>query len=154
MLETPQIVRSTWIRSAVIRLTIPRAEIQQVMGAAIQELMAGLSAQGITPAGPLYSYHRRMDPEVFDLEVGVPIASPVTPAGRIRAGELPATRVAHAVYRGPYEGLAGAWGELDRWLAEAGHTPRPDLWECYVAGPETSADPADWRTELNRPLAD
>ena len=28
----------------------------------------------------------------------------------------------------------------------------PDLWECYVAGPESNPDPATWRTELNRPL--
>jgi len=28
-----------------------------------------------------------------------------------------------------------------------------DLWEVYVAGPESGPDPATWRTELNRPLS-
>ena len=28
----------------------------------------------------------------------------------------------------------------------------PDLWERYLVGPETSLDPAHWRTELNEPL--
>ena len=37
-------------------------------------------------------------------------------------------------------------------VAAGGHTPAPDLWECYVAGPESGPDPAAWRTELNRPL--
>jgi effector-binding domain-containing protein len=61
-------------------------------------------------------------------------------------------RVARTVYRGPYEGLGTAWGEFNAWIAANGHTPAPDLWECYVAGPESSPDPATWRTELNRPL--
>jgi hypothetical protein len=37
------------------------------------------------------------------------------------------------------------------WIVE-GHTPGPDLWERYIAGPESSPAPATWRTELNRPL--
>lgn len=32
------------------------------------------------------------------------------------------------------------------------HTPAADLWEVDVAGPESSPDPATWRTELNQPL--
>jgi effector-binding domain-containing protein len=60
--------------------------------------------------------------------------------------------VARVVYRGPYEGLGAAWGEFDAWIAANGHKPGTDLWECYVAGPESSPDPAAWRTELNRPL--
>ena len=27
-----------------------------------------------------------------------------------------------------------------------------EVWERYVAGPESSPDPTAWRTELNRPL--
>jgi len=65
---------------------------------------------------------------------------------------LPATTVARTVFQGPYEGLGAAWGEFDAWIVANGHTPGPDLWECYVAGPESSSDPASWRTELNRPL--
>jgi len=38
------------------------------------------------------------------------------------------------------------------WITAEGHSPAPDLWECYVAGPESNPDPANWRTELNRPL--
>lgn len=152
MLDTPQITRTSWVRSAVIRVTIPRTDIQQAMGAGIQELMSTLAAQGVAPGGPWYTHHLRMDPDVFDFEIGVPISAPVTPKGRVRAGELPAARVARVVYRGGYEGLGNAWGEFEKWLAAEGHKPRPDLWEVYVAGPETSADPAEWRTELNRPL--
>jgi hypothetical protein len=27
-----------------------------------------------------------------------------------------------------------------------------DLWELYSVGPQSSPDPATWRTELNKPL--
>jgi effector-binding domain-containing protein len=93
-----------------------------------------------------------MDPEVFDLEIGVPVTAPVTSVGRVQPGQLPATTVARTVYHGGYEGLGAAWGAFDAWLAANGHTSAPNLWECYRVGPESSLDPAEWRTELNRPL--
>ena len=154
MLDKPQIVRTDAQLTAVIRLTIPREEIRNVMGPGIAELMAAVTAQGIAPAGPWFTHHLRMDPDTFDFEIGVPVRAPVSPAGRVRAGHLPAATVARTVYHGPYEGLGAAWAEFDAWIAAEGHTPGVDLWECYIAGPESSSDPATWRTELNRPLDD
>ena len=152
MLDKPQITEVAAQQTAVIRLTIPREEIRNVMGPGIGELMATIAAQGIAPAGPWFTHHLRMDPDIFDFEIGVPVTAPVAAAGRVKAGQLPATRVARTVYHGPYEGLAAAWAEFDAWIAAEGHTAGTDLWECYVAGPESSPDPATWRTELNRPL--
>lgn len=154
MIDTPEITQTAAQLAAVIRLTIPREEIRNVMGPGMGELMAAVAAQGIAPAGPLFSHHLRMDPNIFDFEIGVPVTSPVAAAGRVQPGELPATKVARTVYHGPYEGLGDAWGEFSAWIAAEGHTPAPDLWECYVSGPESSPDPANWRTELNRPLTD
>jgi effector-binding domain-containing protein len=153
MLDTLQIVESeAWI-TAVIRLTIPRDQIQNVMGPAIGEVLGAVAAQGIGPAGPVFSRHFRMDPEVFDFEVGVPVSAPVTPVGRVQPGSLQATKVARTVYHGPYEGLGKAWGEFEASIAAAGHRTAPGLWECYLAGPESGPDPSQWRTEFNRPLA-
>jgi effector-binding domain-containing protein len=152
MIDRPEITRTEAQPTAVIRMTIPKDRIQHEMGPGIQELMATVAAQGVGPAGPWYSHHFRIDPQEWDFEIGVPVTGPVTPAGRVQPGELPAAMVARTVYRGPYEGLGAAWGELDGWVDAGGHTAAPNLWECYVAGPESSSDPADWRTELNRPL--
>jgi effector-binding domain-containing protein len=152
MLDKPQIVRTDTQLTAVIRLTIPRKDIQNVMGPGMAELMAAIAALGIAPAGPIFSHHLRMDPDTFDFEIGVPVKAPVSPVGRVKAGQLPAATVARTVYHGPYEGLGPAWEEFVAWIAAEGHTPAADLWECYVAGPESDPDPATWRTELNRPL--
>jgi effector-binding domain-containing protein len=153
MIDSPEIVHTAVRQTAIIRFTIPKADIQKVMGPAIREVMEAVTTQRVGPTGPWFSYHFRIDPEVWDFEVGVPVSAPVTPVGRVQQGSLPAATVARANYRGKYEGLGAAWGELDAWIKDNSCTARPDLWECYVAGPESSADPADWLTELNRPLA-
>ena len=152
MLDKPQIVQTDDQYAAVIRLTTPRTEIQNVMGPGMQELMAAVAAQGIAAAGPIFSHHLKMDPDIFDFELGVPVTSPIAAVGRVQAGHLRATTVARTNYRGPYEGLGPAWGEFIQWIDAEGYTPAPDLWECYVTGPESDPDPATWRTELNRPL--
>jgi effector-binding domain-containing protein len=63
-------------------------------------------------------------------------------------------KVACTLHHGDYEGLAAAWGELDAWIAGQGLTSAPDLWESHVTGPDSDAQPASWRTGLNRPLID
>jgi len=152
MIDKPQIARTAEQPAAVIRITIPRNEIQNAMGPGYSELMDTIAAQGIAPAGPWFTHHLRMDPEIFDFELGVPIAAPVSPTDRVKQGHLPAATVARTVYHGDYEGLGDAWAEFDAWITAEGYTPGPELWERYVAGPESNADPASWRTELNRPL--
>lgn len=123
-------------------------------GPGIQELMATLSDQEIKPVGPWFSHHLKMDPATFDFEISVPVTSAVKAAGRVQPGQLPSRTVARTIYHGPYEGLGTAWGELDAWIKFNGHKPADDLWECYVARPESGSDPSKWRTELNRPLVD
>ena len=152
MIDPPYVTKAAAQRTAMIRLTVPRSEIQNVMGPGIQEVMAALTSQGIAPAGPWLTHHLRMDPEVFDFEICVPVPSPVAASGRVVPAVLPAATVARTVYHGPYEGLGDAWGEFMGWIAANGHKPASDLWEVYAVGPESSPNPADWRTELNVPL--
>lgn len=113
MIDTPNIVQTTTVQTAAIRLTIPRSEIRNVMGPGIVELMSVL----------------------FEL------------------GQLPSATVARTVYHGDYEGLGAAWQEFDAWIVAQGRTPEPSMWEIYLPDPRANSDPAEWRTELNRPLA-
>ena len=152
MIDTPQIIQTSLRQTAVIHLTIPRSEIQAAMGPGIGEIMAAVKAQGIGPAGPWFTHHLKMDPATFDFEICVPVAAPVAPVGRVKAGQWPAMRVARTVLQGSYENLGAAWCEFGKWLEAGGHMTGPDLYECYVAGPESSPDPGNWRTELNKPL--
>jgi effector-binding domain-containing protein len=153
MLATPQIITTNVRDAAVIRLTIPRSEMMTTFGSAVGELMAALAAQGVEPVGAVFAHHLKMSPDTFDFELGVTVSAPVTATGRMKPGQLPAAKVARTVYSGPYEGLPAAWGEFVEWMRANGHEQAENLWEVYSVGPPSSPDPANWRTELNRPLA-
>ncbi len=154
MIDPPHVSQTIQRCTAVIRMVVPKAEIQRVMGAAIGEVIATVTAQGLTPSGPLFTHHFRIDPEVFDFEVGVPVKTPVTAVGRVVSGHLRAAQVATTVYHGPYEGLESAWQEFTDWLSSQELTPADDVWEYYRIGPEAGPDPATWETDLIQPLDD
>lgn len=153
-IDPPEITETTEQRAAVIHVEIPRGQMQEAFSSAVHELMGVLEDRGIDPLGPVFAHHLEIDPEVFDFEVGVPVAEEVDEEGRVKPGRLPAATVARTVYRGAYHGLPDAWKEFSAWIEENGHTPGPDAWERYVVHPDSSPDPSAWRTELNRPLVE
>jgi len=152
MLSPLAVVETEACPAAVIRLSIPRERIREVMSPAIHEVIEAAASQGIGPAGPVFSRHFCIDPERFDFEVGVPVTGELSPVGRVVAGELPGARVVRTVYTGPYERLGEAWGEFISRLEAAGHRPAAQLWERYLTDPAATPDPADYQTELNRTL--
>ncbi len=154
MLATPSIIDLPAQRTAVIHLTIPRAHIRDVMGPGINELMDVVKAQAIGPVGHWFMHHHEIHPDIFDFDLGVPVSGPVKTSGRVTGGELRATRAARTVVHGAYENLPAAWGEFSKWITAQGLQGSPDLWEIYVRGPESSADPSTWETELIQPLLD
>src|SRR5262249_15018983 len=123
MLERPQTAQTADQLTAFIRLTVPRDEIRNVMGPGLREVMDTVAAQGVESTGPWFTHHVRMDPEVFDFEICLPVAATVRPSGRVQPGLLPAAIVARTVYQGPYEGLPDAWGEFMTWIETEGLTP-------------------------------
>jgi hypothetical protein len=128
MLDKPQITQTPDQLTAVIRLTIPRPEIRTVMGPGVRELMAAVAAQGIAPTGPWFSHHLRMEPNIFDFEISVPVTSPVAAVGRVKPGLWPATKVARTVYRGPIANCGfRSPADFRSWLAR-NHTQSQGIW--------------------------
>jgi len=150
MIETPQVVDSPAQLVATIHITTPRSEMQHVMGPGIGEAMAAAQTQGIGPVGPWFAHHLHMDSEAFDFNICVPVSAPVTAVGRVKPGRRPAGKIVRTVYHGPYEGLGDAWHDFSAWTEANGYRTADDLYECYLVGPESSPEPADWRTELSR----
>ena len=152
MIETPQIVETTAQHYASLHLTVPSAEIQKIMGPGIQEVYAAVAAQNIHTSRPWFTHHFKRPDNFFDFEICVPVDEPIKTAGRVEPGVWPGMRVARTVYHGDYSGLAGAWGEFEAWIATQGLDEAKDLWEVYKINPDSSKNPAEWRTELNKPL--
>ena len=152
MLTTPEVVELSARTTAVIRMTVPRDRIGEAFPPAIQEVMAGVGAQGVEPIGPLFARYLRMGGGEVDVEIGVPLDRPIAAEGRITISSLPGGSALRAVHQGPYEELPSSWDQFGTWVTENGHEPDQGLWESYVTGPESSPDPAAWRTELILPL--
>lgn len=142
------------MEAAVVPITCKREDMPKVFGPAVQELFGVLGAKGIESIGAVFAHHLTMPPGMFNFELGIAVTSPVKPTGRVVPGVLPAGRVARTIYTGPYEGLHNAWSEFDAWL-DAHHCRKAGgLWEVYAHGPDKTPNPAEFRTELNRPLKD
>jgi len=152
MLSAPHIINTDLQEAAVIRLTIQRSKMRELFGAAVGKLRTAPAAQGVEPVGAVFAHHLKMSPDIFDFELGVKVSAPVKAAGRVTPGQLPSAKVARTVYSGPYEGLPSAWDEFVKWMRANGHEQAESLWEVYSVGPQSTPDPANWRTELNRPL--
>jgi effector-binding domain-containing protein len=69
--------------------------------------------------------------DVPNVEVGVQVAGPFTPAGRVIPSALPAGQVATTVHRGPYDGLGTAHQAVLAWCAARGHRVQGTRWEIY-----------------------
>ena len=126
MLDKPEIIQIEAQLAAVIRLIVPREEIRKVMGPGMAEVRAAAGAQGIGPAGPLFTHHFRMDPATFDFEVGVAVTAPVSPVGRVKAGELPAARVARTILPRPVRRPGRGVGRVPGLGAERGPHARAE----------------------------
>ena len=152
MIDTPSILEIPVQPTAMIYLKVPRDNMEHVMGPAIQEVYQALLAQEIRPRGSWFTHHIKMDPAIFEFEVCVPINERLEPIGRVVPGLRRAATVAQTTYHGGYEGLGDAWEAFMAWIQTNGKVPAPDLWECYVLGPDSSPDPINWQTQLIRPL--
>ncbi len=149
MISEPRIVTHEAVRTASIHLVIPGQDMPRSIDPAIQEILATLAAQGMRPAGPMFSYHHRRPSDTFDFELGFPVERIIMPAGRVMASSLPSARVVRSVHQGPYEGLSQAWRMLEKWVREARHAETGRFWERYLNNPTEVPDPTLYRTELN-----
>lgn len=139
-------------------------ELPTVIPQLLEEVFAWLGQQNTAPAGaPFIRYHVINMAANMDIELGVPVASPVSGNGRIAAGIIPAGRYASLIYTGVANGIAGNkvlidWAKAngiqwDRWDDAHGDAFRSRL-EFFLTNPDDEPDPTRWETEVAIKLAD
>ena len=149
MLSVPEVVQVEARPAAAIHLHIPAKDMGKYMDPAINEVLQVIEAQGLRPAGPLFSFHLQRPGEEFNFEIGFPVEGPIKEEGRVRMIERPAARVVRAIHTGPYDGLQRSWQEFQEWVKNERLPVIEMFWESYLTDPGKEPDPKKWRTELN-----
>lgn len=120
------------------------------------EVLEWLAAHGSGPIGAPYYRYRLIGSfeEKFDVEVGYPVAAPVTGDDRLLAGVKPAGDYVVAHHVGHPDGIAESHLALVAWAEEQGIALAKDgetwvaMFESYLTNPVDEPDPNNWRTEL------
>jgi effector-binding domain-containing protein len=140
-----------------IRSRVPMSELPRVIPRGIGEVFGWLGGRGVEPAGAPFIRYNTIDmPRELDVEVGVPVGSPVAGDGRIVAGTLPAGRYGTLLYRGAYSGLMDAnrelleWGEGQGLMWDQSRSPQGDVFrarlEAYLTNPAEEPDESKHET--------
>jgi effector-binding domain-containing protein len=159
MSHDPQIQARAAQHYAAIPATVAMDGISAAVDDALPALFGWLASEGIAPAGaPLIRYLVIDMAGELQIELGVPVAAPVTASGRVQPGALPEGRYAVLRHTGPYDGLLASNAALLQWAQEKGikldtwDTPQGSAWrgraEHYLTDPSREPDPAKFETDI------
>ena len=134
-----------------LREKVRMDELEDFFPRAMTAAAGALRARGVEPAGPPVALYENASPEGFDVTAGYPVPAGAAPSDDVVAAMLPSGATVEATHEGPYETLFAAHEELTAWFQENGMPPPTVVWEEYVLGPETGADPSQWQTRIVYP---
>ena len=150
----PKFSQAAAVPTVVVKRTdYPLADMASLFDSTFSALVPVLAERGITPTGAAFSLHTRMPSDTADLEVGLPVSSPLGAPVTIgdvtfEDSEIPAGTVAHSTHVGGYDGLSDAWGAFMGAIVASGRAPVFPFWEVYPTEPTPDMDPATLRTDL------
>ena len=137
--------------TASVRREVPRDGLPEAIGQMLRAVREALAQQAIQADGaPFARYHSFG--ETIDLEAGAMVATPISAAGEVKPGQLPAGPAAIAVHAGPYESLGTTYEAMQRWLDASTFAANGGPWELYLTDPSVEPDASRWLTEVIFPL--
>lgn len=150
--------------TAGIRLKAPIRDFKRVIPQTLGEVFAWAGENGVHPAGPPYMRFHVIDMAgLMDMELGIPVAEPIQPNGKVQPGTFPAGRYASLIYTGRDRGYSGNKALID-WANKQGlkwdrwDDPAGDAFACryesFLTSPEEEPDHKKWQTEVAIKLAD
>jgi len=161
MISEPKLEDRAAIPYVAIRAQVTMGEMP-TLPKLWDEVAGWLGSKGIAPTGAWFWRYRIVDmTNKLEIDVGIPLATPVKGEGRIIADTIPAGRYVTMVYTGPFEGdgLMNATRDLLAWADKNGIVW--DKWpagstgegwqariENYRTDPAKEPDPQKYETEL------
>jgi effector-binding domain-containing protein len=115
--------------TAVIRQTTTWERFPSLWGELLDEVWGFVRANDVRAGRNVMLYAD----DVPNVEVGVEVAAPFAPGGRVVASALPEGRAATTVVRGApsREGLAAGHAAVVEWARAGGHELTGTRWEVY-----------------------
>lgn len=149
---------------AGITASVSMQTIGAVLPPLVPEIFQWLAGRGIDPVGaPFFRYDVIDMDGALQMQVGVPVAAPVTGDNRVIADVLPAGSYATLTHVGHPSELMDVTTGLLEWAAgrdltwDRTDSPEGDRWGCrleiYETDPRIEPDPANWSTTLAFRLA-
>ena len=145
-----KVVQSEPRPTAAIAATTTWSEFPSVWGQLLGEVWTFLRAHDhlLIGDGSSVILYRDGTPSV---EVGVVVAGPFEPSGRIVPSKLPGGLAAHAVHRGPYASLGSTHDAVVAWCTSNDRAKTGQRWEIYG---DHHDDPSQLTTDVYWELAD
>jgi effector-binding domain-containing protein len=139
--------------TAVVRTAVRMDAITAFFDHVFGDVVEVVQEQGLRIVGPPFARYLGPPADTVDLEAGFPVNREPVPARDVVPGTLPGCTAYQVLHRGPYDGLAAAYGELARTVEQdPDATPTGEMWEYYLTDPGTEPDPGNWLTRIVQPL--
>ena len=137
--------------SLTIRTRAAVQDLPRVFGEVYSAIEQYLGEMGESPDGPPFAAYYNMDMQDLDVEIGFPVARELPGRGDIRAGRMPAGKVATCLYVGRYSDMEPAYNALSKWVEENGYEATGVVYELYLSDPEQTP-PDRHQTRIAYPL--
>jgi len=133
---------------------VDQADLGSWFEGAFGELYATLDAQQLSADGPGGGIFAT---DLFARDQGqatlfVPCRTPVRPVGRVISLTVPGIELATIIHHGPHTDIDRAYGALASYVTEHALAVAGPIREYYLTDRRSSADPAQWRTEIGWPI--
>ncbi|XUW99761.1 MAG: GyrI-like domain-containing protein [Dehalogenimonas sp.] len=111
-------------------------DLPQLIGECYGKIAAYLSENNELMSDiPFVAYHN-MDMQDLDVEIGFPVAKPLTNRGDIKSAVIPSGLMVWCMYQGLYSELKAIYDEMASWMQNNGYKVLGTAYEYYFNGPE------------------
>src|SRR5579864_6504404 len=140
--------------AALITDVVDTAHVVAWFRGAIGEVAANLSAQGISPAGPVGGI---FDAELLNegegrVTIFLPSDPLPQPVGRVSTATIPPAELAMTVHLGSNTEVDRTYGALAAYVTKHALAVDGPIREYYLVGPSDTPDESLWQTEVGWPI--
>lgn len=118
-----------------VRTTVHIKDLPTVIGQAYGKIAAFLAQNNELMADIPFVCYNNMDMENLDVEMGFPVAKPLSGNDEIKHGIIPSQKVITSIHMGAYQDSEPLYIEMGKWLADNGYEAKGPVYEYYMNDP-------------------